>query len=157
MRLDLGVVLWLTGLVCGRDHCRMSVDTGDWEVELAEHFRLVRDPVLKGIEERVIGAAYGSGAYTTRDQADLLGRLLDLGEGKLLVDIGSGPGWPGNYLAASTGCRVVITDPKVEEIAVAAARVSGDGLTAYPVVASGDMLPLRDGTFDAATSGDVFC
>ncbi len=129
----------------------------DWEFEFAERFRRVRDPVLRSIENKVIGAAYGSGAYTTRDQADLLGRLLDLGEGRLLVDIGSGPGWPGNYLAASTGCRVVLIEPTVEEVAVAADRVSEDDLAAHPVVAVGDLLPLRDNTFDAATSGDVFC
>ena len=53
---------------------------------------------------------YGANGYTTAAQANLLAQRLDLGPGKRLLDVGSGRGWPGLYLAASTGCTVVLTD-----------------------------------------------
>jgi cyclopropane fatty-acyl-phospholipid synthase-like methyltransferase len=43
-------------------------------------------------------------------QADTLAGELRLSAGDRLLDLGSGRGWPGLYLAASSGCQVVPSD-----------------------------------------------
>ena len=42
----------------------------------ADKYRLCCSPVRLDIEREALGADYGSTGYTTRDQADQLGRLL---------------------------------------------------------------------------------
>ena len=122
-----------------------------------ERFRLVNDPAMLRAERGVIGGDYGASSYTTMEQADDLAECLRLGPETMLLDIGSGSGWPGNYLAASTGCRAVLTDPTLEGMAAAAERAHRDRLDSSVVVANGTALPFRDGVFDATTSSDVFC
>src|SRR4029450_12677150 len=85
--------------------------------------------------------------------------LLGLGPGQLLLDVGSGQGWPGLYLARPTGCRVVLTDVPIEGLATATRRASREDLggRAWALAARGQMLPLRTGAFDAAIHTDVLC
>lgn len=125
--------------------------------EFRERFRIVNDPVMIRVERRVIGGDYGASSYTTIAQADDLADCLQLGPGRILLDVGSGSGWPGNYLAASTGCTAVLTDPTLEGMAVAARRAEHDSLPTNAVTAVGEALPFRDQVFDASTSSDVFC
>jgi hypothetical protein len=66
-------------------------------------------PTARQIEQRVIGGDWGANGFTTRAQADALADGLGLSVGDRLPDPGSGRGWPGLYLAARTGCRVVLT------------------------------------------------
>lgn len=115
--------------------------------------------VIDAIERAVIGEVYGANGYTTRAQADLIGRRLVLGPGDLLLDVGSGCGWPGLYLAATTGCRVVATDVPIEGLRRAVGRLQTDGLTdrAAVVAASGQRPPFHSGVFDAVCSTDVLC
>ncbi|MEA1903739.1 MAG: class I SAM-dependent methyltransferase [Actinomycetota bacterium] len=135
----------------------MAEDVPDQTNEFNEHYRIVNHPAMRRVERRVIGCEYGATSYTTRGQAADLARRLELEPGKLLLDVGSGAGWPGIYLARSTGCRVVLTDVPLEGLRVASRRLEEDRVSGSVVVASGDVLPLRDGVFDAATSSDVFC
>lgn len=125
--------------------------------EFRERFRIVTDPAMLRAERKVIGGDYGASSYTTMDQADDLARCLRLTPGKMLLDLGSGPGWPGSYLVFSTGCTAVLTDPTLEGMAVAAERSRRDELDTTMVVATGTALPFRDAVFDAVTSSDVFC
>jgi len=125
--------------------------------EFRERFRLVNDPAMIRAERAVTGGDYGAASYTTMGQADDLAECLGLGPDSMLLDVGSGSGWPGNYLAASTGCLAVLTDPTLEGMAVAAERSLVDRLHSVAVVASGTTLPFRSRVFDAATSSDVFC
>ncbi len=122
-----------------------------------ERYRLVEEPAMRRAEIRVIGSDYGATSYTTRAQADRLARLLKLERGKLLLDVGSGTGWPGIYVARSTGCWVVLTDLPLEGLRIASRRMRHDGVEGGVVAASGDSLPVRDHMFDAATSSDVLC
>ena len=122
-----------------------------------ERYRTISNPILVEIEQRVIGTDYGASGYTTIEQADQLGKILELTPGDVLLDIGSGPGWPGLYLAATTGCRVVATEPTLEGVAIAGQRARLDRLDAVAVVSEGDPLPLRPNSIDAVTSGDAFC
>jgi len=125
--------------------------------QFQDRYKITNDPAMRRVDRTVIGADYGSCSYTTRDQADQLAELLILNEDMLLLDVGSGAGWPGIYLAEKTGCSVVLLDPTEEGMVIAAERSATDGVAAAAVVALGDALPFRDGVFDAATSSDVFC
>lgn len=115
------------------------------------------EPAMLRAERSVIGGDYGTLSYTTMELADELVRCLDLRPGVTLLDIGSGSGWPGSYLAASTGCTAILTDPTLEGMTVATERSQRDGLDTAAVVATGMALPFRKNVFDAATSSDVFC
>ena len=111
------------------------------------------------IEQGAIGASWGANGYTTVEQADELGRRLDLGPGRVLLDVGTGRGWPGLYLAARTGCSLVGTDLPFEALKVALrrARFEGvDGRVSF-VVASANDLPFRRCSFDAVVHTDVLC
>ena len=92
-------------------------------------------------------------------QADTLADKLVLSAGDRLLDLGTGRGWPGLYLAARTGCRVVLTDLPLEGLRVAADRAASEGLlTRTGVVASAASgLPFRAGSFDVVIHTDVLC
>jgi cyclopropane fatty-acyl-phospholipid synthase-like methyltransferase len=124
-----------------------------------DRYRFCCSPVRLAIERDALGAAYGSTGYTTREEADELGRHLALGPGVRLADIGAGAGWPGLYLAARTGCQVFGTDLPFDGVRRARARASSDGLdgrAAY-AVATGRSQPFRPGSFDAVVHTDVLC
>jgi len=135
----------------------MTNGGGDLTSEFNERYRLGEKPAMRRAEIRAIGSDYGATSYTTRTQADQLAGLLELGRRKLLLDVGSGAGWPGIYLARSTGCRVVLTDLPLEGLRIASRRIQHEGVEGGVVAASGGSLPLTDHTFDAATSSDVLC
>ena len=92
-------------------------------------------------------------------QADTLGRELGLSAGDRLLDLGLGRGWPGLYLAARTGCAVVLTDLPLEGLLVAADRAISKGLAARTgvVAAAASGLPFRANSFDVVIHTDVLC
>jgi ubiquinone/menaquinone biosynthesis C-methylase UbiE len=122
-----------------------------------ERYRRVGDPAMRRAERRVIGADYGAVSFTTKAQGDQLAVLLGLGPDHLLLDIGSGAGWPGIYLAAATGSRLILSDVPREGLRAAATRMRAEGVAGGVIVASGSALPLVDGSVDAVTCSDVFC
>ena len=133
------------------------------EEEIVERFtdryRLCCTAPMMAVEHDALGSDYGSTGYTTRSQADELAARLRLAPGHLLADVGAGSGWPGLYLAATTGCRVVGTDLPLEGLRRARARAVADGLggRAGYAVATGHRQPLRGGCFDAVVHTDVLC
>jgi len=91
-------------------------------------------------------------------QADILARELHLSAADRLLDLGSGRGWPGLYLAARTGCAVVLTDLPLEGLRVAANRAASEALARTGVVASAASgLPFRASSFDVIIHTDVLC
>jgi ubiquinone/menaquinone biosynthesis C-methylase UbiE len=68
-------------------------------------------------------------------------------------------GWPGLYLAARSGCRVVLSDLPLEGLRAAASRAQEDRLAADTsgLVAAASGLPFRAGSFDAVIHSDVLC
>ncbi len=125
----------------------------------AYRYREERVDVVQAIERRVIGADWGANGYTTIAQADRVAEHLHLSPGDMLLDVGAGRGWPGLYLAAMTGCAVMLTDLPLEGLTVAAARIRTEHLEAraWCVNASAGHLPFPAGTFDAVVHTDVLC
>ena len=124
-----------------------------------QRYRNTPSLVVCQIEQRVIGGDWGANGYTTMAQADTLARGLGLSAGDRLLDLGTGRGWPGLYLAARTGCRVVLADLPLEGLRVAADRAAAEGLTARTgvVASAASGLPFRAGSFDAVIHTDVLC
>jgi SAM-dependent methyltransferase len=116
-------------------------------------------PTARQIEQRVIGGDWGANGFTTMAQADTLADGLGLSAADRLLDLGSGRGWPGLYLAARTGCRVVLADLPLEGLRVAADRAAEEGLAARTAVvaAAASGLPFGAGSFDAVIHTDVLC
>ena len=115
--------------------------------------------VQRRLERAVMGSDYGATSYTTRSQANDLAERLRLGPGVDLIDLGAGTGWPGLYLAAKTGCRVVLADQPMEGLRIAQRRAVADGLHNGSLIVrcAGQRLPFHPETFDAATHADVLC
>ena len=124
-----------------------------------ERYRNTPSRLASQIEQRVIGGDWGANGYTTKTQADTLADKLGLSAADRLLDLGSGRGWPGLYLAARTGCRVVLTDLPLEGLRVAAHRAASEGLAERVgvVAAAASGLPFRAGSFDAIIHTDVLC
>src|SRR6516225_12102118 len=114
-----------------------------------QRYRVKPTEVTRQIEREVIGGDWGANGYTTVGQADRLGRELSLGPGSVLLDLGAGRGWPGLYLAATTGCRVVMADVPADALRIGLARASDEGLAdrATAVRCSAMGLPLRPRCF----------
>jgi len=137
----------------------MSSTGGDESESFGERYALSGVDVVMGAEFEALGSNYQANGYTTRKQADELGRILELGPGGVLLDIGAGCGWPGLYLARKYSCAVISLDPVVEGGIVARARALTDGLQtrAWPVRAIAQRLPIRPRSVDAIVHSDVLC
>jgi len=133
------------------------------EQELSEHFaneyRLAQAPVMLDLEQAVCGCDYGGTSWTTRDEAEQMGRFMDLGEGGRLLEIGAGSGWPAIYLAAKTGCDAVLADIPHEALRIAADRLANEPVDGeiFLSVADGACLPFKAALFDAISHSDVLC
>lgn len=116
-------------------------------------------PVAREVELRTLGSDFGANGYATRGEVDQLVGLLGLGPDRRLLDVGAGQGWPGLYLARTSGCQVVLTDVPFEGPAAAARRAARDGTPerAWPLLALGQSLPLRPASVDAVVHTDVLC
>ncbi|MDH3261413.1 MAG: class I SAM-dependent methyltransferase [Acidimicrobiia bacterium] len=127
--------------------------------EFERRYRLGEAPARRRVEQLVLGSDYGATSYTTVGQAADLAQRLQLGPDVSLLDLGAGSGWPGLYLAAATGCRVVLADRPEEGLRIAQQRALEDGLADRCgfVRSSGELMPFRSQVFDAITNTDVFC
>ncbi len=125
----------------------------------AGQYLCARQGVMLDIERSVCGNDYGSTSWTTRREADRVAALLGLGAGTRLLDLGAGSGWPGLYLARSTGCDLTLVDIPVEGLRMAAQRALKDGHAGavWVLVSDGATMPFASGAFDAIGHSDVLC
>ena len=124
-----------------------------------ERYGIVGNRAAALVEQRVIGAVWGANGYTTLAQADEFHDHLALTSSSRLLDVGTGRGWPGLYLAQRAGCSVVGTDLPLAALKKARARAEREALDdrSAMVVASGGTLPFRRRSFDAIVHTDVLC
>lgn len=109
----------------------------------SERYREGQTDVIQRIEHSIFGCTYGATSFTTRAEAENVGKMLALGPGKRLLEVGSGSGWPGLYLASITGCDVALIDLPLEGLRIAAGRAASDRIAdrCWPVGADGAAMP----------------
>lgn len=132
------------------------------EREARQHFAVRYSPepddVMDAVERAVLGDAWGANGFTTVAEANTLGEQAGLNENAHLLDIGTGRGWPGLYLAQRTGCRATLTDLPVEGLRLAVNRAARERVELTgAVVASAKDLPFTSRSFDAVIHTDVLC
>jgi ubiquinone/menaquinone biosynthesis C-methylase UbiE len=133
------------------------------ERELTESFdtdyRVAQDDLMLELERAVCGCDYGGTSWTTKPEAQHLGHLLGLGPGQRLLELGAGSGWPGLFLAATTGCDVALVDVPLEGLRIARQRAAAEPPpgACWIALADGAALPFADDTFDAISHSDVLC
>ena len=116
-------------------------------------------PVMASITRSVCNCDYGGTSWTTREEADVFATLLGMRPGLRLLDIGAGSGWPGLYLARTSGCDVMLVDLPVTGLRIAMDRAVRDRMVGecWVAVADAAHLPLGDCSFDAISHSDVLC
>ena len=136
-----------------------SKDEKQTRADFSDRYRLrAATHILDEIERRVLGEAWGASGYTTVVEAGQMLDRLGLGPGSRLLDLGSGFGWPGLYLARDSGCEVVVTDMPTEGLKTSVRRARTENIRSLGAVAcSGGNLPFGDGSFDAVVHTDVLC
>jgi SAM-dependent methyltransferase len=124
-----------------------------------EYYTISRSDLMRAIARQACGCDFGALSWTTRGQADEIGRMLALGPGRRLLDVGAGSGWPGLYLAKASGCDVALTDLPLAGLRMAADQARRDPPPgrSWLAVADGARLPFGDAAFDALSHGDVLC
>jgi SAM-dependent methyltransferase len=127
--------------------------------DFARDYEQGRAGVLRDLECCVLGCAYGGTSWTTKAEASRIAKLLELGSGDKLLDVGAGSGWPALFLAQTTGCDVTLVDLPLTGLRVAQERAGTDGLAMQcrVVVADGSALPFAASSFDAVSHSDVLC
>ncbi|MDQ3620479.1 MAG: class I SAM-dependent methyltransferase [Actinomycetota bacterium] len=135
-----------------------SKDEREARRHFAERYSPEPDEILDAVERAVLGDAWGGNGFTTVAEANTLGERAGLNENSHLLDIGSGRGWPGLYLARRTGCRATLSDLPVEGLRLAINRAARERLELTgAVVASAKDLPFTSRSFDAVIHTDVLC
>jgi len=116
-------------------------------------------PAMQAIERKVCGCDYGATSWATKEEADLVADFLALQPNVLMLEIGAGSGWPGLYMAAASGCDVVLTDLPFDGLRIAMRRATGDGVFGVRVAAVADAarMPFGSHAFDAINHSDVLC
>jgi SAM-dependent methyltransferase len=118
-----------------------------------------QSPVMLSIERSVCGCDYGGSSWTTRAEAQRIAALLGLQPGLRLLEVGAGSGWPGLYMAETSGCDVVLVDIPLAGLRIAAERAGKDRIpgTCWAVLADAAILPFPDGSFGAVSHSDLLC
>jgi SAM-dependent methyltransferase len=106
-----------------------------------------------------LGSDYLATSWTTREEADRMIGFMELGPGRHLLDVGAGAGWPGLYLAKTSGCDVTLIDPSADAIARTRRRAGEDkpAGTWAADIGDGADLPYDNDSFDAISHSDVLC
>ena len=118
-----------------------------------EKYARPRSDAKRQLERAVLGDEVGLNGYTTVEQAQALADHLSLLPTTRLLDVGAGEGWPGSYLARSSGCSLVASDVPLDALRAAKAYLE----QASAVSADGCALPFRSSSFDGVVHADVFC
>lgn len=129
----------------------------DLERRFRERYSIEATDAARAVEREVIGADFGANGYTTLRQAEMLVERLDLGPASLVLDVGSGRGWPGLFLTETAGCTVVLSDVPLPALSVARRRAIERSLTDRASIfrSSATDPPFVSRAFDAITHADA--
>lgn len=133
------------------------------ELDLKKHFEetYARSGhwVMQAIERQVCSCDFGGSSWTSQEQADDQIRLLGLGSQSTLIDLGSGTGWLGLYMAKQSGCQVTLVDLPENALELAQQRAAEEGLSVqtFTQVADAADLPWPVENFDAVSHSDLLC
>lgn len=124
-----------------------------------EKYSRPRSEAGREVERSVLGHEFGLNGYTTVAQAGALCDAVAINSRARLLDIGSGYGWPGLYVAMERGCEVVSTDMPLDALDQARANARQHGMDAVTGVVAADArdLPFGSESFDAVVHADVLC
>ena len=129
----------------------------DLVIQFNDYYRSADSPAVAELEHRVLGSSSGGNSFTDVADAHVLAELLHLDATSVLLDVGTGSGWPGVFFAQETGCQVILTDLAVDGLSVDAQRAIQEGVSAELVAARGAALPFGPDTFDGVILSDVLC
>src|SRR5207249_6576487 len=103
-------------------------DAESLAAEFTRGYELGRARVERELEQCVLGCDYGGTSWTTCREAQRVAGLLGLRPGMRLLEVGAGSGWPGLFLAQTSGCNVTLTDFPLAALRAASKRAIADGL-----------------------------
>ena len=141
----------------------MSVTSSgqDWAALFSEEFAAEESAVEARVWAAVLGEEYPAEvapySFTSRSELKRMAAEVHVGPAELLVDVGSGRGGPGLWVAAATGARYLAVDIAVAGLAEVQRRAAALGLADRAQIAEGSFedLPLADGQADAVMSIDA--
>ena len=139
----------------------MAEAARDWVAAFTETFAEPESAVQARIWAEVLGDEYPAEvepySYTTRTELARIAAEVHLGPRQLLVDVGSGRGGPGLWVAAKTGAIYLAVDISPTGLAQVERRAAAVGLDARASTREGsfESLPLADGEADAIMSIDA--
>ena len=108
--------------------------------------------VLETIREETFGQDIGQNSWTTVDEYDRFLSWLDLRPEHHVLEIASGSGGPGLYVAKRTGCSVTGIDANEAGVATATQSAADSNQTdrvTFTVANANSRLPFDDDSFDA--------
>jgi len=125
----------------------------------ADSYEVSSLSAMRAVERTVLGCDYGGTSWTTKEQAERMVEMLALRPGVQLLDVGAGAGWPGLFLAKTSGSHVTLVDLPSNALRQAQERAYDDGVDdrVNVVQASGTAMPFDDGKFDSISHSDVLC
>lgn len=117
-----------------------------------------RTELYANIRREAFGEDIGQNSWLTADEQDRFLEWLDLGPGKILLDVACGAGGPALRIAAITGCSVVGIDAHENAVAAAKSLSTERRLADQAQFRVGDatgQLPFPDSNFDVITCIDA--
>lgn len=126
--------------------------------DFAAQYALSGHPDVLELEREVLGCSYGGTSWTTRSQADRIAGKLALKPGSMMLEVGSGTGWPAIYVSSLSGARLTMVDLPMNALKSARSRSLSDlEQPAGIIQANGAALPFHGERFDALGHSDVLC
>ena len=137
----------------------LTVEEKSQRSRLNNLYQVGQTPLMLSIERSVCGCDYGATSWTTQSEAEQMVSLLQLRRQAVLLDLGSGAGWPALYLAKLTGCDVALVDLPIEGLRIARGRalLENESSGCWVAVADAAELPFAAASFDALCHSDLLC